>query len=85
MNKNSLDLLRLVAAAMVLYSHQYALLGLASTPSRIVAQYELLSSARGKRQPIPMMASGAALAVVVWVPLSLALSLAWSCVTRGTP
>jgi peptidoglycan/LPS O-acetylase OafA/YrhL len=28
MNKNSLDLLRLVAAAMVLYSHQYALLGL---------------------------------------------------------
>ena len=28
-NKNSLDLLRLVAAAMVLYSHQYALLGLA--------------------------------------------------------
>ncbi|MDO8287253.1 MAG: acyltransferase [Rhodoferax sp.] len=29
MNKNSLDLLRLVAAAMVLYSHQYALLGLA--------------------------------------------------------
>ena len=25
MNKNSLDLLRLVAAAMVLYSHQYSL------------------------------------------------------------
>ncbi len=28
MNKNSLDLLRLLAATMVLYSHQYALLGL---------------------------------------------------------
>ena len=28
MNKNSLDLLRLVAATMVLFSHQYALLGL---------------------------------------------------------
>jgi peptidoglycan/LPS O-acetylase OafA/YrhL len=29
MNKNSLDLLRLIAATMVLFSHQYALLGLA--------------------------------------------------------